>query len=244
MAASRTSASRSNWPSSWRSRSTARTATVFDALRATEYVVPALEILSSRIELEGRTIVDTISDNAATAGWSTAGVPCGRRGRSAVGLGMLYRNETIEESGVAAACSDTPRPASPGSPNKLAQHGDRLEAGEIVLAGIVHPPRCGCHRGDTVLADFRPNWGPSHADSSEPDLPRRARRGIPSPRRHLDLLRQSPLVAGDLRRRGPGLGAHRHGARRPTAWSRCWPSCTPCRPIRRRPSCACRSAMS
>ena len=38
---------------------------IFDVLRATEYVVPALEILSSRIEMEGRTIVDTISDNAA-----------------------------------------------------------------------------------------------------------------------------------------------------------------------------------
>src|SRR5699024_1584856 len=38
---------------------------VFDVMRATEYVVPALEILSSRIEMQGRTIVDTISDNAA-----------------------------------------------------------------------------------------------------------------------------------------------------------------------------------
>ena len=39
--------------------------TIFDALRATDYVVPALEILNSHIEMEGRTIVDTISDNAA-----------------------------------------------------------------------------------------------------------------------------------------------------------------------------------
>ena len=39
--------------------------TLFDVLRATEYVVPALEILDSRIEMEGRTIVDTIADNAA-----------------------------------------------------------------------------------------------------------------------------------------------------------------------------------
>ena len=38
---------------------------IFDVLRATEYVTPALEILNSHIELEGRTIVDTIADNAA-----------------------------------------------------------------------------------------------------------------------------------------------------------------------------------
>ena len=39
--------------------------TVDDVLDATEYVVPALEILNSHLELEGRTIVDTIADNAA-----------------------------------------------------------------------------------------------------------------------------------------------------------------------------------
>ena len=41
---------------------------VFDVLRATEYVTPALEVLNSHIELDGRTIVDTISDNAAYGG--------------------------------------------------------------------------------------------------------------------------------------------------------------------------------
>src|SRR5690625_2907136 len=49
--------------------------TVFDVLEATDYVVPALEILSSRIELEGRTIVDTISDNAAFGGLVHGGTP-------------------------------------------------------------------------------------------------------------------------------------------------------------------------
>lgn len=48
-------------------------ATIFDVLRATEYVVPALEILDSRIEMEGRTIVDTISDNAAMGAMVVAG---------------------------------------------------------------------------------------------------------------------------------------------------------------------------
>ena len=39
--------------------------TLDDALRAIDYAVPALEVLNSHIELEGRTIVDTIADNAA-----------------------------------------------------------------------------------------------------------------------------------------------------------------------------------
>ncbi|WP_280444636.1 2-oxo-hepta-3-ene-1,7-dioate hydratase, partial [Nocardia brasiliensis] len=77
-------------------------ATIFDVMRATEYVVPALEILSSRIDLTGRTIVDTISDNAAMGGLVYGGNPVRP---NSVDLrwvsAQLYRNETIEESGVA-----------------------------------------------------------------------------------------------------------------------------------------------
>lgn len=131
-------------------------ATVFDVLRATEYVVPALEILSSRIELPGRTIVDTISDNAAMGGMVYGGNPV------AVGQvdlrwvsALLYRNEVIEESGVAAAVLNHPASGVAWLANKLAQHGDRLEAGEIVLAGSFTRPMW-VERGDTVFADYGP----------------------------------------------------------------------------------------
>jgi 2-oxo-hept-3-ene-1,7-dioate hydratase len=131
-------------------------ATVFDVLRATEYVVPALEILSSRIEMAGRTIVDTISDNAAMGGMVYGGNP--------VGIGevdlrwvsaLLYRNEVIEESGVAAAVLNHPATGVAWLANKLAQHGDRLEAGEMVLAGSFTRPMW-VEKGDTVLADYGP----------------------------------------------------------------------------------------
>ena len=49
--------------------------TIFDVLNATDYVVPALEILDSRIEMEGRTIVDTIADNAAMGAMVVGGNP-------------------------------------------------------------------------------------------------------------------------------------------------------------------------
>jgi 2-oxo-hept-3-ene-1,7-dioate hydratase len=131
-------------------------ATVFDVLRATEYVVPALEILSSRIEMPGRTIVDTISDNAAMGGMVLGGTPVRP---DAVDLrwvsALLYRNETIEESGVAAAVLNHPATGVAWLANKLAQHGDRLEAGEIVLAGSFTRPMW-VEPGDTVLADYGP----------------------------------------------------------------------------------------
>ncbi|MFD7307442.1 fumarylacetoacetate hydrolase family protein [Promicromonospora sp. NPDC059942] len=130
-------------------------ATVFDVLRATEYVVPALEILSSRIELAGRTIVDTISDNAAMGGMVYGGNPV-KVGETDLRwvAALLYRNEVIEESGVAAAVLNHPAAGVAWLANKLARHGDMLEPGEIILAGSFTRPMW-VEPGDTVLADYR-----------------------------------------------------------------------------------------
>ena len=131
-------------------------ATVFDVMRATEYVTPALEILSSRIEMQGRTIVDTISDNAALGGMVYGGNPTDPHSVDLRWVSaLLYRNEVIEESGVAAAVLNHPAMGVAWLANKLAQHGARLEAGEIVLAGSFTRPMW-VHQGDTVLADYGP----------------------------------------------------------------------------------------
>lgn len=128
--------------------------TLYDVLDATKYVVPALEILSSRIEMQGRTIVDTISDNAAMGGMVVGGRPVAV---DAVDLrwvsALLYRNETIEESGVAAAVLDHPASGVAWLANKLAAHGTTLDAGEIILAGSFTRPMW-VERGDTVHADY------------------------------------------------------------------------------------------
>jgi len=129
--------------------------TLFDVLRATEYVTPALEILNSHIELEGRTIVDTISDNAAYGGIVLGGNPTAP---DAVDLrwvsALLYRNEMIEESGVAAAVLNHPATGVAWLANKLHQHGARLEAGEIILAGSFTRPMW-VSIGYKVFGDYR-----------------------------------------------------------------------------------------
>ncbi|WP_165242651.1 2-oxo-hept-4-ene-1,7-dioate hydratase [Corynebacterium lizhenjunii] len=128
--------------------------TIFDVLRATEYVIPALEILSSRIEMEGRTIVDTIADNAALGGMVYGGNPVrpedvDLRWVSA----LLYRNETVEDSGVAAAVLDHPALGVAWLANKLHLHGDSLNAGDLILAGSFTKPMW-VNPGDTVHADY------------------------------------------------------------------------------------------
>lgn len=129
-------------------------ASIFDVLDATDYVVPALEILSSRIELEGRTIVDTISDNAAMGGMVYGGNPVSP---DAVDLrwcsALLYRNEAIEDTGVAAAVLNHPAMGVAWLANKLHQHGTTLKAGEIILAGSFTKPMW-VEPGDTIHADY------------------------------------------------------------------------------------------
>lgn len=131
-------------------------ATIFDVLRATSHVVPALEVLSSRIELPGRSIVDTISDNAAMGAMVLGGSPSAP---DTVDLrwvsALLYRNEQIEDSGVAAAVLGHPAAGVAWLANRLHPHGDSLDAGEIVLAGSFTQPMW-VEPGDTVYADYGP----------------------------------------------------------------------------------------
>ncbi|HEX5857740.1 MAG TPA: fumarylacetoacetate hydrolase family protein [Microbacterium sp.] len=130
--------------------------TLDDALRAIDYAVPALEVLNSHIELEGRTIVDTISDNAA---YGAMVLGATRKRPDEIDLrwvpGVLSRNGEIEETGVAAGVLGHPATGVAWLANKLHQHGARLEAGEIILAGSFTRPMW-VSRGDRVHCDYGP----------------------------------------------------------------------------------------
>lgn len=129
--------------------------TLADALAAVEYAVPALEVLNSHVEMEGRTIVDTIADNAAYGAIVLGEV---RKRPDEIDLrwvpGVLSKNGGIEETGVAAGVLGHPATGVAWLANKLHQHGARLEAGEIILAGSFTRPMW-VARGDEVLCDYR-----------------------------------------------------------------------------------------
>jgi len=136
--------------------------TIYDVLRATEYVTPAIEILDARFEMTDpdtgstRTIVDTIADNAADAGIVTGGRvvrPDDVDLRWVAAL--LYRNGVIEESGVAAAVLNHPANGVAWLANRLAGHGVELRAGELILAGSFTRP-VWVEPGDTFHADYGP----------------------------------------------------------------------------------------
>lgn len=129
--------------------------TVDDVLAATESVVPALEILDSHIELQGRTIVDTISDNAALGAMVLGGTRVAPETVDLRWVGaLLSRNGVIEESGVSGAVLGHPATGVAWLADKLAAHGETLAAGEIVLAGSFTRPMW-VEPGDVISCDYR-----------------------------------------------------------------------------------------
>ena len=133
-----------------------------DVLAATDYVVPAIEIIDSRIEQFDRhtramrKVFDTISDNAANAGIVLGGRPVKPDAVDLRWVGaLLYKNGVIEESGVAAAVLNHPATGVAWLANKLAPWDEHLEAGEIVLGGSFTRP-VNAVVGDTFHADYGP----------------------------------------------------------------------------------------
>jgi len=136
--------------------------TLFDVLNATDYVVPALELIDARIEQfdrqskAPRKVLDTIADNAANAGIVLGGRPMKPDAVDWRWAGaLLFKNGVIEESGLGAAVLNHPGNGVAWLANRLAAHDERLEAGEIVLGGSFTRP-VGCAAGDTFHADYGP----------------------------------------------------------------------------------------
>uniref|UniRef100_UPI0025D7E74C 2-oxo-hept-4-ene-1,7-dioate hydratase n=1 Tax=Neptunomonas sp. TaxID=1971898 RepID=UPI0025D7E74C len=83
--------------------------TIFDVLNATDYVVPAIELIAARCYRTDpdtgytRKVLDTISDNAANAGIILGGRPVKPMDIDLRWAGaLLYLNGQIEETGIAA----------------------------------------------------------------------------------------------------------------------------------------------
>ena len=124
-----------------------------DVLRATEYVVPAIEIVDARM-VNPRKIFDTISDNGAAAGIVVGGRPVGPMDIDLRWVGgIMYVNSEIEETGVAAGVLGHPAMGVAWLANKLGTLGTPLEPGHVVLAGsftrVVF-----AKKGDTLHGDF------------------------------------------------------------------------------------------
>ncbi len=131
---------------------------LLDVLRATEYVVPAIEIIDARVQ-NPRKIYDTVADNGAAAGIILGGRPVKPMDIDLRWVGAIfYRNSEIEETGLAAGVLGNPALGIAWLANKVAPFGTVLEPGHIMLSGSFTRP-VWADKGDTLHADFGPLGG-------------------------------------------------------------------------------------
>lgn len=128
--------------------------TVAEAVRAVALVLPALEIVDSRIRDWRISIVDTIADNASSGGVVLGSRPC-RLSEVDVRLAgcVLYRNGQVVGTGAGGAVLGSPINALVWLANTVGPQGVALEPGHVVLPGSVMGA-VPVAVGDTVTAIF------------------------------------------------------------------------------------------
>ncbi|MEX2416573.1 MAG: 2-keto-4-pentenoate hydratase [Paenibacillaceae bacterium] len=128
--------------------------TVLDVLRATEYVLPALEIVDSRIANWKIKLPDTIADNASSGLYVLGGRPTRVDQIDLTQIGMvLSKNGELVNTGVGAAVMGHPANCVAWLANKLSSFDIRLKAGEVILSGALSAA-VDANRGDSFTARF------------------------------------------------------------------------------------------
>ena len=131
-----------------------------EVLAATDFVAPALEILDTRILRSDpatgapRKVFDTIADNAANAG-----IVLGREKHKPDAFDLRWvgaivaRNGTVEETGLGAGVLNDPALGIVWLTQRLANFGQGLSAGDVVLSGSFVRPVEAPH-GSQFRADY------------------------------------------------------------------------------------------
>ena len=136
--------------------------TIFDVLNATDYIIPAAEIVDGRTHRidpetnKPRCVLDSIADNAGNAALIVGGRPVKPMDVDLRWVSVLcHRNNVIEESGVAAAVLNHPANGVAWLANKLAPFDIALEPGQFVLGGSF-TSTVEAHAGDVFHVDYGP----------------------------------------------------------------------------------------
>ncbi|MET0422852.1 MAG: fumarylacetoacetate hydrolase family protein [Actinoplanes sp.] len=114
--------------------------TVADVLRATDFLLPAIEVVDSRIAGWDISIVDTVADNASSALYVLGTTP-----RRVSDVDLRLCGAVLESGGeplsvgAGAACLGNPLHAVAWLAGTLAAAGNPLRAGDTVLSGALGP---------------------------------------------------------------------------------------------------------
>jgi len=112
--------------------------TIVDVYNATGYVVPAIEIVDSRIKDWKIKLADTVADNGSSAKLvlGSAMTPIHEIDMRLTGM-ILEKNGELANSGTTAEVLGNPAASVAWLANKLSSYDIALEAGNIILSGAV-----------------------------------------------------------------------------------------------------------
>lgn len=104
------------------------------------YALPAIEVVDSAIADWKITLFDTVADNASSGLYVLGDQPVSIGAISLGDLGMtLLRNGEVTSVGSGSACLDHPLRAAYWLARTMAELGDGLKAGEVILSGALGP---------------------------------------------------------------------------------------------------------
>lgn len=112
--------------------------TALDVIQATDYVLPSLEIVDSRVRDWKIKLQDTIADNASSSHYVLGGKPVRVDQVDLAQVGMVFsKNGEIVNTGVGAAALGNPVNCVAWLANKLSEFDISLKAGEVILSGAL-----------------------------------------------------------------------------------------------------------
>jgi 2-keto-4-pentenoate hydratase len=139
--------------------------TAVDVIRATDFVLPAIELVDFRIDRsKGLSFIDTVADLAAVGGVIVGSTP---RRLDLIDVrniaGELVRNGDVVEKGVSSAVLGSPVISVAWLANKLSTFGVSFEPGQVILTGsfVRAAP---IKAGDKIVARFDGGLGDVSVD--------------------------------------------------------------------------------
>lgn len=114
--------------------------TLIELIHAIDYLLPAIEIVDSRVHDWKITIGDTIADNASSAMVALGQQPVALKDVALDKVGMaMYSNGELVSSGNGAACLGNPLLSALWLANTMASKATPLKAGDLILTGALGP---------------------------------------------------------------------------------------------------------
>lgn len=114
--------------------------TLGELLSAVDYVLPAIEIVDSAIEDWKITLVDTVADNASSGLYVLGDQPVKLANLDLTLEGMLLEKNGVQAAvGIGSACLGNPLNACLWLARTLAEVGQPLLAGDVLLSGALGP---------------------------------------------------------------------------------------------------------